>query len=56
MHISPSIASPNVSRQSAEGRKRADHLYNLVLVLGFNDRLRSKAAAARSSCISRIPG
>ena len=30
------------SRQSAEGLKRADHIYDLVLVLGFNDRPRVK--------------
>jgi L,D-peptidoglycan transpeptidase YkuD (ErfK/YbiS/YcfS/YnhG family) len=29
-------------RRSAEGLKRADHLYDLVLVLGFNDRPRIK--------------
>jgi L,D-peptidoglycan transpeptidase YkuD (ErfK/YbiS/YcfS/YnhG family) len=28
------------SRQSAEGLRRADHLYDLVLVLGYNDRPR----------------
>jgi L,D-peptidoglycan transpeptidase YkuD (ErfK/YbiS/YcfS/YnhG family) len=28
------------SQQSAEGLRRADHLYDLVLVLGFNDRPR----------------
>jgi L,D-peptidoglycan transpeptidase YkuD (ErfK/YbiS/YcfS/YnhG family) len=30
------------SRQSAEGLKRADHIYDLVLVLGFNDRPRGQ--------------
>ena len=30
------------SRRSAEGLKRADHLYDLVLVLGYNDRPRVK--------------
>jgi L,D-peptidoglycan transpeptidase YkuD (ErfK/YbiS/YcfS/YnhG family) len=30
------------SRRSAEGLKRADHLYDLVVVLGFNDRPRIK--------------
>jgi L,D-peptidoglycan transpeptidase YkuD (ErfK/YbiS/YcfS/YnhG family) len=30
------------SRRSAEGLKRADHLYDLVLVVGFNDRPRIK--------------
>jgi L,D-peptidoglycan transpeptidase YkuD (ErfK/YbiS/YcfS/YnhG family) len=30
------------SRRSAEGLKRADHLYDLVLVLGYNDRPRIK--------------
>lgn len=30
------------SRPSAEGLKRADHLYDLVLVLGYNDRPRIK--------------
>jgi L,D-peptidoglycan transpeptidase YkuD (ErfK/YbiS/YcfS/YnhG family) len=30
------------SRRSAEGLKRTDHLYDLVLVLGYNDRPRIK--------------
>ena len=30
------------SRRSAEGLKREDHLYDLVLVLGYNDRPRVK--------------
>lgn len=30
------------SKRSAEGLKRADHLYDLVLVLGYNDRPRVK--------------
>jgi L,D-peptidoglycan transpeptidase YkuD (ErfK/YbiS/YcfS/YnhG family) len=30
------------SRADAEGLKRADHLYDLVLVLGYNDRPRAK--------------
>ena len=30
------------SRRSSEGLKRADHLYDLVLVLGYNDRPRIK--------------
>jgi L,D-peptidoglycan transpeptidase YkuD (ErfK/YbiS/YcfS/YnhG family) len=30
------------SRRSKEGLKRADHLYDLVLVLGYNDRPRIK--------------
>lgn len=30
------------SRAGAEGLKRADHLYDLVLVLGYNDRPRVK--------------
>jgi L,D-peptidoglycan transpeptidase YkuD (ErfK/YbiS/YcfS/YnhG family) len=30
------------SRRSAEGLKRADHLYDLVLVLGYNDQPRVK--------------
>jgi L,D-peptidoglycan transpeptidase YkuD (ErfK/YbiS/YcfS/YnhG family) len=30
------------SPRSAEGLKRADHLYDLVLVLGYNDRPRVK--------------
>ena len=30
------------SRRSAEGLRREDHLYDLVLVLGFNDRPRVK--------------
>jgi L,D-peptidoglycan transpeptidase YkuD (ErfK/YbiS/YcfS/YnhG family) len=30
------------SKRSAEGLKRIDHLYDLVLVLGFNDRPRVK--------------
>ena len=30
------------SRRSAEGLKRDDHLYDLVLVLGYNDRPRVK--------------
>lgn len=30
------------TRRSAEGLKRADHLYDLVLVLGYNDRPRVK--------------
>lgn len=30
------------SRRSAEGLKRADHLYDLVLVLGYNDRPRGR--------------
>ena len=30
------------SRRSAEGLKRPDHLYDLVLVLGYNDRPRVK--------------
>jgi len=34
------IALP--SRRSAEGLKRTDHLYDLVLVLGYNDRPRVK--------------
>jgi L,D-peptidoglycan transpeptidase YkuD (ErfK/YbiS/YcfS/YnhG family) len=34
------IALP--SPRSAEGLKRADHLYDLVLVLGYNDRPRIK--------------
>jgi L,D-peptidoglycan transpeptidase YkuD (ErfK/YbiS/YcfS/YnhG family) len=35
------------SRRSAEGLKRADHLYDLVLVLGYNDRprVRGKGSA-----------
>jgi len=34
------IALPSL--RSAEGLKRADHLYDLVLVLGYNDRPRIK--------------
>jgi L,D-peptidoglycan transpeptidase YkuD (ErfK/YbiS/YcfS/YnhG family) len=30
------------ARRSAEGLKRADHVYDLVLVLGYNDRPRVK--------------
>jgi L,D-peptidoglycan transpeptidase YkuD (ErfK/YbiS/YcfS/YnhG family) len=30
------------SKRSAEGLKRADHLYDVVLVLGYNDRPRVK--------------
>jgi L,D-peptidoglycan transpeptidase YkuD (ErfK/YbiS/YcfS/YnhG family) len=30
------------SRRSAEGLRRADHLYDVVLVLGYNDRPRIK--------------
>ena len=41
------------SRRSAEGLKRDDHLYDLVLVLGYNDRPRVRGRAAPSSCISR---
>jgi L,D-peptidoglycan transpeptidase YkuD (ErfK/YbiS/YcfS/YnhG family) len=35
------------SRRSAEGLVRADHLYDLVLVLGYNDRprVRGKGSA-----------
>jgi L,D-peptidoglycan transpeptidase YkuD (ErfK/YbiS/YcfS/YnhG family) len=35
------------SRRSAEGLKRADHLYDIVLVLGYNDRprVRGKGSA-----------
>ena len=35
------------SRRSAEGLKRADHLYDLVLVLGYNDlpRVRGRGSA-----------
>jgi L,D-peptidoglycan transpeptidase YkuD (ErfK/YbiS/YcfS/YnhG family) len=35
------------TRQSAEGLKRADHLYDVVLVLGYNDRpsVRGKGSA-----------
>lgn len=35
------------SQRSAEGLKRADHLYDLVLVLGYNDvpRVRGKGSA-----------
>jgi L,D-peptidoglycan transpeptidase YkuD (ErfK/YbiS/YcfS/YnhG family) len=35
------------SRRSAEGLKRADHLYDLVLVLGYNDlpRVKRKGSA-----------
>ena len=35
------------SRRSAEGLKRADHLYDLVLVLGYNDlpRVKGKGSA-----------
>ena len=35
------------SRRSAEGLKRADRLYDLVLVLGYNDRprVRGKGSA-----------
>ena len=35
------------SRRTAEGLKRADHLYDLVLVLGYNDRprVRGKGSA-----------
>jgi L,D-peptidoglycan transpeptidase YkuD (ErfK/YbiS/YcfS/YnhG family) len=35
------------SRRSAEGLKRDDHLYDLVLVLGYNDRprVRGKGSA-----------
>ena len=35
------------TRRSAEGLKRADHLYDLVLVLGYNDRprVRGKGSA-----------
>jgi len=35
------------SRRSAEGLKRSDHLYDLVLVLGYNDRprVRGKGSA-----------
>jgi L,D-peptidoglycan transpeptidase YkuD (ErfK/YbiS/YcfS/YnhG family) len=34
------------SRRSAEGLMRADHLYDLVLVLGYNDRPRVKGCGS----------
>ena len=38
---------------SAESLWRADRLYDVVVVLGYNDRPAFRAAAVRSSCISR---
>ena len=44
-NYNPLIRLP--SRRSAEGLKREDHLYDLVLVLGYNDRprVRGKGSA-----------
>jgi L,D-peptidoglycan transpeptidase YkuD (ErfK/YbiS/YcfS/YnhG family) len=48
------IALP--SRPSAEGLKRADHLYDLVLVLGYNDRPRVRGKGSAIFVHLALPG
>ncbi len=41
---------------SAEQMWRADALYDVVVVLDYNERPRRRGLGARSSCTSRRPG